>query len=330
MQPDQEPTSAPSGASPGGHVDTPSVIAQLEGLQDRICAAIERLDGDARFRRDEIARENGGLSRPRVLEGGEHVEKAAVNFSHTVGKALPAAATDRRPELAGRSFEAVSVSLIVHPRNPYAPTSHANTRIFVARAPESDAGAQDVWWFGGGFDLTPIYGFDEDCVHWHRTAKAACDRFDPGLYPRFKRECDAYFQLPHRGEPRGIGGIFYDDFAELGFERSFAFHSAVGDAYVEAIVPILERRLHTPYGDRERSFQLLRRGRYVEFNLVHDRGTKFGLQAGTRTESVLASMPPLARWEYDHRPEPGSPEARLTEYFLVPRDWAAQQPDPAG
>ena len=301
-------------------IDTGRVRAQLTDLQDRICAAIEAVDGEARFRRDELERPGGGLSRPRVLEGGAHIEKAAVNFSHTVGKQLPPAATERRPHLAGRSFEAVSVSLIVHPRNPYAPTSHANTRLFVARG---DGDAPDVWWFGGGFDLTPIYGFDEDCVAWHRTAKAACDRFDASLYPRFKKECDEYFFLGHRDEPRGIGGIFYDDFDELGFERSFEFHAAVGDAYLAAVVPVLERRVHTPYGDRERSFQLYRRGRYVEFNLVYDRGTKFGLQAGTRTESVLASMPPLARWEYEFRPEPGSPEARLTEHFLKPREWAS-------
>lgn len=303
-------------------VDVEAVRKCLLELQDRICAALETLDGEARFRRDEIGREQGGSSRPRVLEGGRHVEKAAVNFSHTVGAKLPPAATERRPELAGRSFEAVSVSLIVHPRNPYAPTSHANTRLFVARGA---AGAPDVWWFGGGFDLTPIYGFDEDCVHWHRVARDLCAPFGAELYPRFKRDCDTYFFLPHRREPRGIGGLFYDDFDELGFERSFALHRAVGDGYLTAYLPILERRVATPYGDRERSFQLLRRGRYVEFNLVHDRGTKFGLQAGTRTESVLASLPPLVRWEYEHRAEPGSPEARLLEHFLVPRDWLAER-----
>ncbi|MEZ5978625.1 MAG: oxygen-dependent coproporphyrinogen oxidase [Planctomycetota bacterium] len=302
-----------------GAVDTAAVREQLLDLQARICAAIEGCDGEARFRGTDLEGEKGGFARPRVLEGGRHVEKAAVNFSHTVGVNLPPAATARRPELAGRSFEAVSVSLIVHPRNPYAPTSHANTRLFVARGEDGD----DAWWFGGGFDLTPIYGFDEDCVAWHRTAKAACDPFGTELYPRFKAECDAYFFLPHRGEPRGIGGIFYDDLAELGFDRTFALHSAVGNAYLDAYVPILEKRKATPYGDRERSFQLYRRGRYVEFNLVYDRGTRFGLQAGSRTESVLASLPPLARWEYDSRPDPGTPEARLTDHFLVPRDWAA-------
>lgn len=309
-------------AAEPSRVDVEAVRKCLLDLQDRICAALEALDGEARFRRDEIGREQGGSSRPRVLEGGRHVEKAAVNFSHTVGAKLPPAATERRPELAGRSFEAVSVSLIVHPRNPYAPTSHANTRLFVARGAE---GAPDVWWFGGGFDLTPIYGFDEDCVHWHRVARDLCAPFGVELYPRFKRDCDTYFFLPHRREPRGIGGLFYDDFDELGFERSFALHRAVGDGYLAAYLPILERRVATPYGDRERSFQLLRRGRYVEFNLVHDRGTKFGLQAGTRTESVLASLPPLVRWEYEHRAEPGSPEARLVEHFLVPRDWLAER-----
>jgi len=307
-------------------VDVGAVRDQLLDLQDRICAAVERLDGEARFRRDDVARGGGASSRPHVLEGGRHIEKAAVNFSHTIGVKLPPAATERRPELAGRSFEAVSVSLIVHPRNPYAPTSHANTRLFVARG---SGGAPDAWWFGGGFDLTPIYGFDEDCVHWHRVARAACAPFGAALYPRFKAECDRYFFLPHRGEPRGIGGLFYDDFDELGFERSFALHRAVGDGYLAGIVPILERRIGTPYGDRERSFQLYRRGRYVEFNLVYDRGTRFGLQAGTRTESVLASLPPLVRWEYDHRSEPGSPEARLTEHFLVPRDWLAAVASPA-
>jgi coproporphyrinogen III oxidase len=313
---------APSASS---RIDVAAVQERLLDLQDRICAAIEALDGEAQFRRDEIGRERGGSSRPRVLEGGRHVEKAAVNFSHTVGAKLPPAATERRPQLAGRSFEAVSVSLIVHPRNPYAPTSHANTRLFVARG---DAGEPDAWWFGGGFDLTPIYGFDEDCVHWHRVARDLCAPFGAELYPRFKRDCDTYFFLPHRREPRGIGGLFYDDFDELGFERCFALHRAVGDGYLAAIVPILERRVTTPYGDRERSFQLLRRGRYVEFNLVHDRGTKFGLQAGTRTESVLASLPPLVRWEYEYRAEPGSPEERLLEHFLVPRDWLAQVAPP--
>jgi coproporphyrinogen III oxidase len=289
------------------------VRAQLEALQDEICQALEREDGGARFRREERVRDAGGLSRPRVLEGGRALEKAAVNFSHTVGAALPPAATARRPELAGRAYEAVSVSLIVHPANPYAPTCHANFRCFEA--------GEGVWWFGGGFDLTPFYGFEEDCRHWHRTARDAVAPFGADLYPRFKRACDEYFQLPHRGEPRGIGGLFYDDFDEGGFERCFALHRSVGEAWLAAYLPILRRRKDLPFGEGEREFQLYRRGRYAEFNLIYDRGTRFGLQAGGRAESILASLPPLVRWRYDWRPAPGSPEARLTDEFLRPRDW---------
>lgn len=303
---------------PEARPDVAPVRRQLLALQERICAALESLDGAATFRGEDLRGERGGLARPRVLEGGAVIEKAAVNFSHTSGAQLPAAATARRPALHGRTFEAVSVSLIVHPRNPYAPTSHANTRFFIAEKP----GEAPVWWFGGGFDLTPYYGFDEDCAHWHRVARAAVASVDPSLYPRFKRECDQYFFLKHRGEPRGIGGLFYDDFDELGFDRCFELHSAVGQGYLEAYMPILERRRNTPHGERERQFQLYRRGRYVEFNLVYDRGTLFGLQSGGRIESILASLPPLVRWEYDWRPLPGSPEARLTEHFLVPREWA--------
>jgi coproporphyrinogen III oxidase len=303
-----------------------TVRAQLEALQDEICRALEREDGSARFRREEFDRVEGGLSRPRVLEGGRVLEKAAVNLSHTVGAALPPAATARRPELVGRSYQAVSVSLIVHPRNPYAPTSHANFRFFTAGsgAPEgaaARASGDPIWWFGGGFDLTPCYGFEEDCVHWHRTARDALAPFGGDLYPRFKRACDEYFQLPHRAEPRGIGGLFYDDFDEGGFERCFALHRRLGEAYLAAYLPILRRRKETPFGEREREFQLYRRGRYVEFNLIYDRGTRFGLQAGGRAESILASLPPLVRWRYDWRPEPGSAEARLSEEFLRPRDW---------
>jgi len=244
------------------------------------------------------------------------IEKTAVHFSHTIGKALPAAATERRPELAGRAYEAVSVSLIVHPRNPYVPTSHANVRFFVAH------GEASVWWFGGGFDLTPYYGFEEDAVHFHRTARAACEPLGPGAYPRFKKWCDEYFFLPHRGEPRGIGGLFFDDLDAPDFPTCLAFWKRVGDAYVDAYVPIVQRRKATPYGDREREFQLYRRGRYAEFNLVYDRGTRFGLQSGGRVESILASLPPLAAWRYDWKPEPGSPEERLYTEFLRPRDWA--------
>ncbi len=285
-----------------------------------MCAAVEAEDGEARFVRGEIERPGGGRSRPRVLEGGPFVEKAAVNFSHTVGTRLPPAATERRPDLAGGQFEAVSVSLIVHPRNPYAPTSHANVRCFLA----SKEGVESVWWFGGGFDLTPFYPFEEDVLHFHRTARDLCEPFGPDRYERLKKWCDEYFFLPHRSEPRGIGGLFYDDLDEGGFENCFAFMRAVGDGYLDAYVPILARRKDAPYGEREREFQLYRRGRYAEFNLLQDRGTKFGLQAGARTESVLASMPPLAKWRYDWQPEPGTPEARLYEDFLRPRDWLAE------
>jgi len=300
-----------------------AVQAYLEAFQNRVCEAIEAADGGARFRRDEIERKRGGRSRPRVLEGGEIVERAAVNFSHTVGEHLPPAATERRPELAGGRYEAVSVSLIVHPRNPYAPTSHANFRYFHA----SRKGVEAVWWFGGGFDLTPFYGFEEDAMLWHRSARDACAPFGDDLYEHCKQACDAYFYLPHRGEPRGIGGLFFDDYDEGGYDRAFAFVRSASDAYMDAYFRILQRRARTPFGERERQFQLYRRGRYVEFNLLHDRGTRFGLQAGARTESVLASMPPLARWQYDYRPEPGSPEARLTTDFLRPRDWFAQEPE---
>lgn len=300
--------------------DPSAVRAYLLDLQDRICAALEASDGAASFREERIEGEGGTLARPRALEGGEVIEKSAVHFTHSRGPGLPPAATEKRPELAGRPFEAMAVSLIVHPRNPYAPTSHANVRFFSVEAPEraEDGGA---WWFGGGFDLTPFYGFDEDCVHWHRTARDACAALGPDAYPRYKKWCDEYFFLHHRGEPRGIGGLFFDDLTEPDFATCFAFARAVGDGYLKAYVPILERRKQTPYGERERDFQLYRRGRYAEFNLAIDRGTKYGLQSGRRVESVLASLPPLVRWRYDWRPDPGTPEARLTEHFLVPRDW---------
>jgi len=294
------------------------VLAYLQDLQDRISSALEAEEsGAARFREQRFPTPTGGLARPRVLEGGKTIEKSAVHFSHTRGHQLPAAATERRPELAGRAYEAVSVSLIVHPRNPYVPTSHMNVRFFVA-GPETE---DPVWWFGGGFDLTPYYGFEDDCVHWHRTARDACALLGPDAWPRFKKWCDEYFFLPHRSEPRGIGGIFFDDLSEGGFARCFAFLRSVGDHYVPAYLPIVERRKDTPYGEREREFQLYRRGRYAEFNLVYDRGTRFGLQSGGRVESILASMPPLASWRYDWRPEPGTPEARLYDLFLHPRDW---------
>ena len=244
-------------------------------------------------------------------------EQAGVNFSHVLGDKLPPSATAHRPELAGRHWLAMGVSLVIHPRNPYAPTSHANVRFFMA---EKD-GAEPVWWFGGGFDLTPYYGFEEDARHWHRTARNACEPFGPDVYPRYKKWCDEYFFLKHRDEPRGIGGLFYDDLNEGGFGRCFDFMKSVGDHYIPAYAPIIERRRDTPYAERERDFQLYRRGRYVEFNLVYDRGTLFGLQSGGRTESILMSLPPLVKWRYNWRPEAGTPEAKLYDVFLKPRDW---------
>ncbi len=319
MEPSTSPTSDP------GAPDVVAVRDHLLTLQDTICAGLEQVDGRAHFAEQRFESPTGGLHRPRVVQDGAVIEKAAVQFSHSIGRALPGAATERRPELAGCSYQAASVSLIVHPRNPYAPTSHANFRFFVAERDAEDP----VWWFGGGFDLTPYYGFVEDCVHWHRTARAACEPFGPDVYPRFKAWCDDYFRLPHRDEPRGIGGVFYDDVCEDGFERCFGLHRSLGEAYLDAYVPILERRRSTPYGDRERQWQLLRRGRYVEFNLVYDRGTRFGLEAGGRTESILASLPPLVRWETDHEVEPGTDEHRLLHEFLVPRDWADVVPPTA-
>ena len=297
--------------------NTAAVRAYLLSLQDRICAAIEAEDG-ARFREDAWERPEGGGGRSRVLSEGAVFEQAGVGFSDVFGPGLPPSATTQRPELAGRSFEALGVSLVFHPRNPYAPTTHMNVRFFIAEK----EGSEPVWWFGGGFDLTPYYGFEEDAVHWHRTAREACAPFGPEVYPRYKKWCDEYFFLRHRGEPRGIGGIFFDDLNEWGFECCFALLQSVGDHLLAAYLPILQRRKDTPYGDRERDFQLYRRGRYVEFNLVWDRGTLFGLQSGGRTESILMSLPPLVRWRYDWHPEPGTPEAHLYEEFLKPRDWA--------
>ncbi len=298
-----------------------AVKAYLETLQDGICAALAEADGQG-FREDRWERPGGGGGRTRVLEEGALFEKAGVNFSHVAGPGLPASATAARPELAGRSFEALGVSLVLHPRNPYVPTSHANVRFFLAEKPD----AEPVWWFGGGFDLTPYYGFEEDCRHWHATARAACEPFGPEVHARYKQWCDDYFYLRHRDEPRGVGGLFFDDLNQGGFERSFAFMRSVGDHFLDAYLPILERRRGLPWGERERAFQCYRRGRYVEFNLVYDRGTLFGLQSGGRTESILMSLPPQVSWRYDWRPEPGSPEARLYDYFLKPRDWLA---DPA-
>ena len=304
--------------------DLEAVHAYLTDLQDRICDALEAQDGGAGFSRQEIATPAGGTSRPRVLANGEAIEKAAVSFTHSLGPHLPPAATERRPELAGRSFEAVALSVIVHPRNPFAPTSHCNLRFFSA----GDAQREPVWWFGGGFDLTPYYGFEADAVRWHSAAREACRPFGEDVYPRLKRDCDEYFYLPHRGEARGIGGLFFDDLDEGGFERCFAFARSVGEQYRSAYLSILADRKRHAYGERERAFQLYRRGRYAEFNLIVDRGTRYGLQSGRRIESVLASLPPLAAWRYDWRPEPGSPEARLCDEFLRPRDWLAGS-DPA-
>lgn len=289
----------------------------LQGLQDRICSALETEDGTARFREDHWQRPGGGGGRSRVLSEGAVFEKAGVGFSHVTGDTLPPSASAHRPELAGRSFQAMGVSLVVHPRNPYVPTSHANIRLFVAEK----EGDEPVWWFGGGYDLTPYYGFVEDCQHWHRTAHGACAPFGDDVYPRYKKWCDDYFFIKHRNEARGVGGLFFDDLNAWSFPRCFEFLRAVGDSYLDAYLPIVQRRRETPYGERERNFQLLRRGRYVEFNLVYDRGTLFGLQTGGRTESILMSLPPLVRWEYDWQPEPGSREALLPQEFLAPRDW---------
>ena len=296
--------------------DFHAVRSYLFGLQDEICQAVEAEDGQVTFQQDQWERREGGGGRSRVMADGAVFEKAGVGFSHVMGSTLPLSATAARPELAGRSWQAMGVSLVIHPENPYVPTSHANVRFFVAEK----EGEEPVWWFGGGFDLTPFYPIDEDCVHFHQTAKDAIEPFGAEYYPKYKKACDAYFYLPHRDETRGIGGLFFDDFNELGFEQSFAFMQAVGNAFVPAYIPIVTRRKTITYGMREREFQLYRRGRYVEFNLVYDRGTLFGLQSGGRTESILMSMPPLARWEYGYVPENNTDEAALFEY-LKPREW---------
>jgi len=297
--------------------DTQSVIAYLRELHDRICGAIEAIDGKARFRRESWQRPEGGGGESRVLRDGNVFEQAGIGFSHVMGSKLPPSATAQRPELAGAAFVATGISLVFHPHNPYVPTTDANVRFFIAEKPGEEA----VWWFGGGFDLTPFYPFAEDVLHWHRTARSACIGFGAEVYPRYKDWCDRYFFLRHRNETRGIGGLFFDDLNEWGFERCFAFQRSVGDHFLPAYLPIVERRRDLPYGERERNFQLYRRGRYVEFNLVYDRGTLFGLQSGGRTESILMSLPPLVRWEYGWQPEPDSAEARLYEEFLRPRNW---------
>lgn len=301
---------------PSLQADTSLVYDYLIGLQERICASLEVVDGACKFREDDRETSSGGVSRPRVLEDGAALERAGVMFSHTIGEDMPAAATKRRPELAGRSYEAISVSLITHPSNPYAPTSHMNVRCFIAKKD----GAEPVWWFGGGFDLTPFYGFEEDCVAWHQ---AAMDAVGEERYQVMKGACDEYFALRHRGEARGVGGIFFDDWTEGSFEEGFELMRSVGEAYLSAYPPILERRKGAAFTERERTWQLMRRGRYVEFNLLQDRGTLFGLQAGGRVECILASMPPAVQWRYDHKPAPGSPEEALLTDFLPPRDWLA-------
>jgi coproporphyrinogen III oxidase len=288
-------------------------------LQSRIVAGLEGIDG-APFRRDEWTRPEGGGGIARLIEEGRVLERGGVNFSHVRGERLPPSATASRPAIAGRAWEAMGVSLVLHPRNPHAPTVHLNVRMFVAHAREGETEG-DAWWFGGGMDLTPHYGYAEDAVHFHRTCRDALAPFGADVHPRFKRWCDEYFYLKHRREPRGIGGIFYDDLADGGFERCFALTRSVGDAFLAAYAPILERRKDLPFGERERDFQLYRRGRYVEFNLVWDRGTLFGLQSNGRAEAILMSLPPLVKWRYDWQPAAGTPEARLYTDFLVAKDW---------
>ena len=297
--------------------DVDRVRSYLQGLQDAICIGIETTDGEVSFRCDNWQRPEGGGGESRVLRDGAVFEQAGINFSHVTGASLPAAASARRPELSGRGFEAMGVSLVIHPRNPMVPTSHANVRFFVAHSED----AEPVWWFGGGFDLTPYYPFHEDVLHWHETARAACKPFGEDIYPRFKKWCDEYFYLRHRGETRGVGGLFFDDLNDWEFERCFEFMRSVGDRYLDAYLPIVQRRKNTDFGPEQREFQLYRRGRYVEFNLIYDRGTLFGLQSGGRTESILMSLPPLVRWEYGWQPRPGSPEERLYSDYLRPRDW---------
>ena len=300
-------------------IDVARVRSYLERLQHSITGTLQDIDGKAVFEVDEWQREAGGGGRSMVLRDGAVFEQGGVNFSEVFGDNLPASATAHRPDLAGRRFQAMGVSLVMHPDNPYIPTSHANLRFFVAEKPGEDP----IWWFGGGFDLTPYYGFDEDCVHWHRIAKQACDPFGADRYKDYKKWCDEYFYLKHRGEARGIGGLFFDDLNQPDFEQAFAFVRSVGDHYLPAYTPIVERHKDDTYGETEKKFQWYRRGRYVEFNLVYDRGTLFGLQSGGRTESILMSLPPVVNWRYNYSPPPGSTEAKLTDYYLRARDWLA-------
>ena len=298
-------------------MDLPAVEQYLKGLQRSICDELSAIDGAASFETESWDRPEGGGGISRVLAEGDVFEKGGVNFSYVEGGKMPGSATQHRPELAGRSFKAMGVSLVMHPRNPYAPTSHANVRCFVAEK----EGEAPVWWMGGGFDLTPYYGREEDVVHWHQTAKNACDPFGDDVHAKYKKWCDDYFYLPHRAEPRGVGGLFYDDLNEWGFKKSFDFMQSVGDSFSKAYVPIVLNNKDRDYGERERQWQLYRRGRYVEFNLVFDRGTLFGLQSNGRTEAILMSLPPLVRWDYGVIPEPGTPEAELLDYYLKPKDW---------
>ncbi len=298
-------------------IDTGRVEGFLRALQLRICASLEDVDGKARFSEDRWEREGGGGGTSRVLSDGKVFEQAGVGFSHVFGDAMPPSATRSRPELAGKSFQAMGVSLVLHPQNPYVPTTHANFRFFSTDSDDEEP----VWWFGGGFDLTPFYPFLDDVVHWHSTAKDACDAFGEDVYARYKAWCDEYFYLKHRNETRGVGGLFFDDLNEFGFAKSFEFTQRVADAFLPAYLPIVAKRKQHKFGTRQREFQLYRRGRYVEFNLIYDRGTLFGLQSGGRTESILMSLPPRVRWAYNWRPEPGSPEADLYDNYLRPRDW---------
>ena len=298
------------------HPDLAIVRNYFLALQTKICARLAEIDGGAGFSVEDITTDKGGHSRPRVLDGGTHIERGAVQYSYSIGASLPAAASDRNPHLAGKRFEAAAISMIMYPDNPYVPTFHANLRFFLID--------QENWYFGGGFDLTPYYPFAEDVLHWHQTAREACAPFGADIYPRLKAQCDDYFYLPHRQEPRGVGGLFFDDWTEGGFAESFALVQSIGDSILPAYVPILQRRMDIAYGEREKEFQLYRRGRYVEFNLAIDRGTKYGIQSGRRIESVLASMPPKAIWKYNWKPEPGSPESDLYDNYLKPRDWLVE------
>lgn len=303
------------------NVSLEKVKEYLLSLQNQICQGLEQADGEAVFIEDTWQREQGGGGRTRVITNGAVIEQGGVNYSYVYGDSMPTSATAHRPELAGRSFHACGVSLVIHPKNPHIPTSHANVRFFIAEK----EGEEPIWWFGGGFDLTPFYPKIEDVVHWHMVAKNACDPFGDTIYPEYKKWCDEYFYLKHRDETRGVGGLFFDDLNKMGFEKSFEFMQSVGDAFLDAYVPIIERRKYTPFTEQQRDFQLYRRGRYVEFNLVWDCGTLFGLQTGGRTESILMSMPPLARWEYNYSPEANSLEAKLYNDFLKPKDWLAEK-----